>query len=50
MKDNDWRLSNKLVAQFPQLSDPLLAGRVVAAIKDALTGQSDKRKDEEPTG
>ena len=50
VKDNDWRLSNKLVAQFPQLSDPLLAGRVVAAIKDALTGQSDKRKDEEPTG
>ncbi len=50
VKDNDWRLSNKLVAQFPQLSEPSLAGRVVAAIKDAFTGQSEEPKDEEPPG
>jgi hypothetical protein len=50
VKDNGWRLSNKLVAQFPQLSDTLLAGRVVSAIKDAFTGQSDERKDEDPPG
>lgn len=33
-----------------QREGELLAGRVVAAIKDAFTGQSDERKDEESTG
>ena len=42
VKDNGWRLSNKLAAQFPQLSDPLLAAKVVSAIREAFAGPTDK--------
>ena len=43
VKDNGWRLSNKLAAEFPQLSNPVLAGKVVSAVRDALAGQTGRR-------
>jgi hypothetical protein len=50
VRDNGWRLSNKLEAQFPQLSDPVLADKVVSAVKDAYTGQPDHGVAEDPPG
>jgi hypothetical protein len=50
VRDTKWRLSNKLAAEFPQLSDPLLADKVVGAIREAFTRLPDKREAEAPPG
>jgi hypothetical protein len=36
VKENGWRVSAKLVAEYPRLADELLARRVVDAVQSAF--------------
>ncbi len=39
IKDNSWQVSGKLVREYPQLEDRLLALRMVEAVQSAFEGR-----------
>ena len=39
IKDNNWQVSGKLVREYPQLEDRLLALRMVEAVQSAFEGR-----------